>query len=291
MKELFQVLKDHKNPFMEDLVQCSFRYCFGKEYQSVVGPELPSSQELDECGSEHVVRVTAVNQNFRSPLTLAIDKLVGAGLRIDKFGFAEAGESSETTASTESFQEEKMLSDKLTVLVNDVAIAMSRLGYASYRGKVYKKQEQARYTYSYKCEARAFVNTLATNEFFKSRLVRDMKKVIELLSDPFCELFSPLTINYDLIEVNSGCCWSIKQRKFANGAIKDQQVGKISPRAFCPFDPSREPDPKYFKEVLENSLSPREVGTFCHDFLKLLLYNKKQHKDKVAVLGWRCEQW
>ncbi|CAH3036517.1 unnamed protein product, partial [Porites lobata] len=165
-----------------------------------------------------------------------------------------------------------------------MAIAIGKLGYASYRGKVYKKNDQARYTYSYKCEARAFVNTLATNEFFKSRLLREMKRVIDLLSDPFCELFSPLTINYDLVEVKDGRCWSISRRDFAEDAIEEQQVGKISPRAFCSFDSARDPDPKYFREVLGNSLSPQELAKFCDDFLKLLLYNKKQHKDKVPCL-------
>ena len=53
----------------------------------------------------------------------------------------------------------KMLADKLTVLVNDIAIAMNRLRYASYRGKVYKKDSRSKYTYSYRCEARAFANT------------------------------------------------------------------------------------------------------------------------------------
>ena len=50
------------------------------------------------------------------------------------------------------------------------------------------------------------------------------------------------------------------------------------------YDSSKDPDPKYFKEILENSLSPDEVAHFCDDFLKLLNYNKKQHKDKVPCL-------
>ena len=135
-----------------------------------------------------------------------------------------------------------------------------------------------------KCEARAFVNTLATNEFFKSRLIREIKKVTDLLADPYCELFAPLTVDYDLIEVNNGCFWSIKRRDFVNSTIQDHQIGKVSPRAFCPFDSTRDPDPKYFREVLENSLEPQEVAKFCDDFLKLLSYNKKRHKDKVPCL-------
>ena len=81
-----------------------------------------------------------------------------------------------------------MLSDKLTVLINAIKIAMKSLQYASYRGKIYKKDNRSRFTFSYKCEPRAFMNSLASNEFFKSRLLRDMKKDIELLGDPYCEL-------------------------------------------------------------------------------------------------------
>ena len=44
------------------------------------------------------------------------------------------------------------------------------------------------------------------------------------------------------------------------------------------------PDAKHFREILENSLSPEDIGRFCEDFVKLLHYNKKKHKDKVPCL-------
>ena len=91
-------------------------------------------------------------------------------------------------------------------------------------------------------------------------------------------------IDYDLIEVNSGICWSIKKRAFVHSPINANEIGKISPRAFCAYDSTKHPDPKYFKEILENSLSPDEVAGFCVDFLKLLNYNKKQHTDKVPCI-------
>ena len=81
--------------------------------------------------------------------------------------------------------------------------------------------------------------------------------------------------------MNDGWCWSIKRRSFLENAIQDHQIGKVSPRAFCPYDPARDPDPKYFKEVLENSLGEQDLRNFCDDFLKLLSYNQKRHKDKV----------
>ena len=84
--------------------------------------------------------------------------------------------------------------------------------------------------------------------------------------------------------MNDGQCWSIKDRRFVDNAIADKDIGHITPRAFSPYDPTKEPDPKYFKEILENSLNAVEVQLFCEDFLKLLNHNKKRHKDKVPCL-------
>ena len=110
------------------------------------------TQELDECGTENVVRVTLINQGFKQPLTNAIGKMTVARLQIDNFGF------NVPNAATMAFGcEEKRLSDKLTILINDITIAMQRLQYASYRGKVYKRDERSRYTYSYNCGARALL--------------------------------------------------------------------------------------------------------------------------------------
>ena len=43
-------------------------------------------------------------------------------------------------------------------------------------------------TYSYKCDVKAFVNSLAAKESFKARMLRDVKKVIDILADPDCEV-------------------------------------------------------------------------------------------------------
>ena len=276
IKELYKTLKDHKNPFMQELVATSYQHSFHEEYQSLRGMFPLSSQELENCGRENVVRVTLINPTFQHSLTEALEKMIEAKLQIDKFGF--------NSSSTTKMTGEKRLSDKLTILVNDITIAMQQLEYASYRGKIYKRDPKAKYTYSFKCEARPFINTIVTNEHFKSRLIQEMKKVIELLSDPQCELFQPLMIDYDLIEVNGSICWSIKKRAFVQIPTNANDIGKISPRAFCTYDSTKDPDPKYFKEILENSFSPDEVAHFCDDFLKLLNYNKKQHKDKAPCL-------
>ena len=48
--------------------------------------------------------------------------------------------------------EEARLSDKLTVLVNDIGIATKKMEYTLFRGKIYKKAPTAKFTYAYKWE-------------------------------------------------------------------------------------------------------------------------------------------
>ena len=80
-----------------------------------------------------------------------------------------------------------------------------------------------------------------------------MRKGIDLLADPHCELFQPLVIDYDLTEVNNGVCWSVKNRAFIENPIEVRKKGKPSPRCFCAYDHATETDPKYFREIVENS--------------------------------------
>ena len=61
-------------------------------------------------------------------------------------------------------------------------------------------------------------------------------------------------------------------------------MGLLTPRAFSQYDPLKVPQPKYFQEVLENSLSEGDIALFCEDFLRLLNFNKKKHKDRVPCL-------
>ena len=100
--------------------------------------------------------MSLVNTEYRSSLSLAMSKLVEAKLVVDQF---ELGNALEDSSSEEADEVQKTLrsrmlrSDKLTVLVNDIDIAMRALGYGLYRGQIYKEEELAKYTFAYKCEA------------------------------------------------------------------------------------------------------------------------------------------
>lgn len=276
MKALYHVLKDHKNPMIQDLVNSSYEHCCRNEMEILVGDG--DFLDSDNCGTESAARVCLVNPSFNAALQLAVKKMQDAKLVIDLFGFSHDDPNSATP------KDETRLSDKLTVLINDVGIAMKRMEYALMRGKIYKKCPMAKFTYTYKCEVKAFINCLAANESFKSRLLKDMRKVIDVLADPDCEVIRPICIDYNLIEVNSGQFWSIKERRFVTNSIPEEKIGLVTPRAFVKYDPSKQPEPKYFREILQNSLTEDETGEFCEDFLRLLNFNKKRHKDRVPCL-------
>ena len=265
---------------MAELVESSYRHCFEHGFEKFLGEA--QSQDLEECSAENVARVCLGDHSFQSSLSLTVEKLQEARLVIDQFGFG--GHDSTSQVAIETGIEQARISDKLTVPINDIGIAMKKLGYALYGGKVYKKCERAKYSYWYKCEMEAFINSLAANETFKDRLLKDMRKVSEIFSNPHCKVIRPLCVDYNLIEVNDGQSWSIMDRHFVDNATADKDIGHITPRAFSKYDPTKDSDPKYFKEILENSVSVVEVQLFCEDFLKLLNHNKKRHKDKVPCL-------
>ena len=66
--------------------------------------------------------------------------------------------------------------------------------------------------------------------------------------------------------------------------VKDKDIGHVTPRAFSPYDPTKEEEPKNFTEILENSLPEAEIEMFWEDFLKLLNHDQKRNKDKAPCL-------
>ena len=57
------------------------------------------------------------------------------------------------------------------------------------------------------------------------------------------------------------------------------QRGIRSPRAYVHYDSLQELDPKYFEQILTNSLPEGQIQQFCADFLAL--FRDKEHKRPV----------
>jgi len=142
---------------MEEVGNLSYQYCFWDEFESFVGDA--DSVDLDKCSTENIVRICLVDPSFHCSLSWALKKLQDVKLVIDQFSFQL--DSLAVPRENEIVEEQARLPNKLTVLVNDIGIAMKRPGHALYGGKVYKKCDKAKCTYSYKWEVEAFINSLA----------------------------------------------------------------------------------------------------------------------------------
>ena len=223
------------------------------------------------------VRLQAVCSVFASELqSWTIPALDRAGLQLDVFGL-------QSVSQPENQPVGKVLAaSPVVVALNEIERAMSKLGYALHRGEVFKKNSAVKFTFEHACTVKKFLSVLARNEHLKDRIVTHFSKLESVLVDTECEFTSQLRINYDLIEVSDGWFFCASKRKFVQSAIQD--VGKKSPRAFVEYDHAKKPDAKYFKEILENSLSPSDMSHFCEYYLRLLNYGIKHHKEKVMCL-------
>ncbi|KAL9976564.1 hypothetical protein ACROYT_G013884 [Oculina patagonica] len=105
------------------------------------------------------------------------------------------------------------------------------------------------------------------NKALKDRLVQHIQGLLPILSEPDSSLMHRLKIDKDLIEVNDGWFWSFSAGHFVTDMTSESQKGVVSPRAFVNYDPSKVPEPKYFEEILRNSLSEEDLKKFCADFL------------------------
>ena len=103
MKELFKVLKDHNNKFMQDLVTASYQQCF---FLTVAEGLFSDSESMDveECGTENVVSVRVIQSSFKSIVSEAIDKMMGAKLVIDRYGLDGNSQESQEERTSDSME-------------------------------------------------------------------------------------------------------------------------------------------------------------------------------------------
>ena len=278
-KSLCNVVKDHNSSFMADIVDSSYEYCRRVAISDL--EERPFSEDEDEC-TESVLKFSLLKPSHGQEIHEALQALTRAGLKMDLQGVEmtefQAGGSGKSTSIR------SLTSDQPTQLIHDIERLMTKLGYALHRGMILRKEKKAMYTFTEKCNMNSFIGTLEGNEAFKARLSKYGKQVKEKLQNTETQFIKQMKIDHDLIEVNNGWCLCLSKREFLQHAIHERDIGHVSPRAFCPYDHNKEPDPKYFRQILENSLDQEQIKQFCTDYMGLLQFQKKQHKQKVRVI-------
>ena len=102
-----------------------------------------------------------------------------------------------------------------------------------------------------------WLGALEGNENFREDLIKH--------GDQVSQTIRQLIVNFDLIEVKDAWCFSINLKTSIQYAIEQTEFGKVSPRAFVEYDHFNGPNPRYFKQILQNSLEKHEIQLFSHD--------------------------
>jgi len=103
--------------------------------------------------------------------------------------------------------------------------------------------------------------------------VKHLNKLDSLLSNRESEFGKQLKINYDLIEVLEGWCFSISRREFVENAISHSDINywkRITASLIVAYRGDKSPEVAFFKVILENSPSEDEIWHFCEYFIRLL---------------------
>jgi len=194
LNKLCQLVKDHKNDFMCNLIMHSYKRCSAELYEETSGQVLGS----DFCKWENVVRMVIVRGDIISPLKNSTTRLKNVGLEFDVMSVQSGCETDSSTADPP-----KELGEPMTVLLNDIERAMKKLNYAYREGDIFKLNPKSRTTFTRLCSMETFLNSLLGNAYFKDRLLTHMAKLQSVLKHPDCQAITQIEIDKDLVEVYS----------------------------------------------------------------------------------------
>ena len=82
----------------------------------------------------------------------------------------------------------------------------------------------------------------------KDKIIEHVNKFIEILGDKECEFMKQLSVNFYLLEVRGGWCFSISQKKIILNPIEEKNIGKESPRTYITYDHTKSQDPGHLKK-------------------------------------------
>ena len=279
-KRLFQVVKDHNNNTIQEMLHISNVYC----YKNSEGTPSDDDEEDDEpeFASIHFPNVPCciivVNESeFRDRMATAVTKLESDGLVVD------IGDACVVKFGNPPFSS----NNDVAALIDNIDKCMKLCDHALYRSEIYTKPEGSSFTFVKMMDVTSYLHKLLANEVLRDKLIQHFQAVDRLLSHPACAIIQQIKFDVDLIEVSNGYCFSIKARKFIVCPIPESMRGKLSPRSFVPHDSSKPPNPGYFREGIFNSFPDNDVRVrFLNKLYQCLLAFSMPHKvRKLVVVG------
>ena len=252
-RQLFQMVKDHNNKTVQEMLEVSNVYCYRH-----AGDSSTDDDSDDEFYPTHFPSVpccfTIVNHDgYMESFHSAIKRLESDGLVF------------ETTFSPDVDTIQPVSQrNEITATIRKIDRLMLICCHALYRSAIYTTPDKAKMTYVRMMDVSRYLNKLLANEALCNDLLRHFQPVEKILSHSACEMIKQIEFDLDLIEVSNEFCFSISQRKFIENPIPPSKVGKLSPQAFVPYDCSTPPQPRYFKtrhfELLPQGSEAREFS-------------------------------
>ena len=259
-------LKDHKNEYVQGLLDRSNEHCAA----------LAESRSLQL--SDVACRLTLANPSMEKEVKIMFVALKDDGLNIkgNRDGF-------QSTLELPSLAPETNLGRA----ANTIQSVLSGSGHALYRGSIFSKHDKSKVTYLFLDTAEDFINKLLGVPRIGPKLIDHVGALVRILKHPSCSLVPQLQINFDIIEVLGNKCWQFSTRSFIDNPYSEEDAGRITPRMFFEYDPSGEPDAKYFRSSINNAFPDIGKRTrFLNKWLQLFLHQRMPHKiPKLLTYG------
>ena len=174
--------------------------------------------------------------------------------------------------------------NKLVAGIKALEKLMKELQYSLHKGEVYRKVPEGKFTFVKCCSVGEFVHATFTNGRIADIIAPQVTNIISFLSHPGCQIIPPLKFDYNLIEVKpKGVSFNIAEKQFVPDAITQEKLGLVSPRVYIgyTYKDGKFPDPKVFREVIENSFTDEETMIhFLRRCYQLLCHGKFPLKTK-----------
>ena len=105
------------------------------------------------------------------------------------------------------------------------------------KGMVYCKPKDASFTFVEMMDPESYLNKLLVSEVLREQVMRHMNALLRVMSNPQCEAFPQIKIDFNFIEVNSGYCFKISERKFVSFPFSSEDFRLIYSclNRGCPF--------------------------------------------------------
>ena len=93
-----------------------------------------------------------------------------------------------------------------------------------YKSEIYSRPDEAQMTYVHMMDVSTYLNKLLANDALNNELVKNFQAVERILSHPACKVVRQTKIDFDLIKVCNGFCFSTSKRAFVLRPIPSTQL-------------------------------------------------------------------